>query len=60
MNMRNYMKSLPGRKFLTSYRYICIDLDLFFRVCQAMGDTTGDFFTSMDHASQSTTKVENH
>lgn len=55
MKMRNYMKSLPGRKFLTNYRYIGINVDLFFRVCQAMGRTTKDFFPSMDRASQATT-----
>lgn len=34
---------------------IGINLDLFFRICQAMGDTAEDFFTSVDHTSRHTT-----
>lgn len=55
MKMKNYMENLPGRKFLTSCRYISINFDLFFRVCQAMGATTEGLFTSLNHASQATT-----
>lgn len=43
MRMRNYMKSLPGRKFLTSYRCIRINLGFFSRICQAMEATTEGF-----------------
>lgn len=47
-----YTKS---RNFLTSYRYISINVELFFKVCQAMGATSEGLFTSMNRASQATT-----
>ena len=55
MKIKNYRKRFPGRKFLTSYRHITINLDLFFRVWGVMEATAEDLFTSVNHASQATT-----